>query len=274
MPGERPRSEDDGRAAPTSRRRLLAAVAAGTATLAGCLGGRSDGEADGATPTTTAEDLGENVSSVVRYGTPSTVCQEEIRSDPGIYAVTDPAFGPDWSDVSAERYEPLADDETVVGVVRDGVARAYPLSILTYHEVVNDDLGGPLLVTYCPLCRSGLVAKRLVEGAPTTFHVSGLLFRPERVQSAAATESDTVFGAGVFDPEAEVRNSGNLVMYDDRTRSYWSQILARAICGPRVDETLTPVPAATTTWDTWRAQNPDTEVLLPPPYSGTDRPGD
>jgi hypothetical protein len=182
-----------------------------------------------------------------------------------IASITGPAFGPDWSD-----HDPsLVDESLVIGVERDGMARAYPLKMLNLHEVVNDDLGGPLLVTFCPLCNSGLVAERRVDGEETTFHVSGLLWKAPRVQSAAAAERGDVFGVNGIDPDAEVRSSGNLVMYDDLTESYWSQILARAICGPRTEEELTPLPARTTTWGEWHRER-ETEVLSPPPHSATD----
>jgi hypothetical protein len=192
----------------------------------------------------------------------------------GIPAITDPAFAPDWSDVaidfgSGTTYRPrLADDDPVVGVVRADVAgdevdvrgpvaRAYPLEVLNWHEVVNDRFGGPLLVTYCPICRSGLVARRTVDGtgrssggsggeatgapdgAVATFGVSGHLFRE------------------------------NLVLYDDATGSLWSQILATAIRGPETGETLEVLPSALTTWGEWKGRFPDGEVLLPPPLSDT-----
>jgi hypothetical protein len=62
---------------------------------------------------------------------------------------------------------------------------------------------------------------------------------------------------------------GNLVMYDEATRSYWSQILGEAICGPKTGERLSIVPSTVATWGDWQADNPDTEVLLPPPHSET-----
>ncbi len=260
---------------PTTRRALLAAVA-GLAGTAGCLhapiagdpGGRGANQApatgDGRGTTTGERPL-------ARHGTPATICEEEPGEDPGIYAVTDPAFGEDWAGLDVDgRYGALAADTTVVGVERDGETRAYPLPVLTFHEVVNDDLGGPLLVTYCPLCKSGLVAERRVDGVATTFRVTGLLWRAPRIQSAAAVERGDVFGAGTLDPGTEPRNRGNLVMADDRTGSYWSQILARAICGPARGDRLTAVAATTTTWREWRDDHPETRVLLPPPVSKTD----
>jgi hypothetical protein len=231
------------------RRRALAAVGTAVAGgLAGCLGavGRrclpdDEGESGGerSAPTGPLPDLPVDRSSLVR-----------ASPRDAIPAITDPSFGPDWSGVEIEvewwgtgetftarpRLEPT---DRVVGVVRDGVARAYPLAVLNWHEVVNDTLGGPLLVTYCPLCRSSVVAERTVAGRPTTFGVSGLLFR------------------------------SNLVLYDRPTDSLWSQIAATAIHGPRTGDGLSVLPSELTTWDDWRERHPEGVVLLPPPRSRT-----
>lgn len=168
----------------------------------------------------------------------------------GIPAITDPAFAADWSEVEIEMpdsnprgsnvYRPrLARDDHVVGVEFGGQARAYPLSVLSWHEVVNDRLDGPLLVTYCPICRSGMVADRLVRGQETQFGVSGLL------------------------------HEENLVLYDALTDSLWSQIEGRAIEGPMRGTSLSLHPSTLTTWSAWQEHHPETEVLLPPPLSNT-----
>ncbi|MDY6764245.1 MAG: DUF3179 domain-containing (seleno)protein, partial [Halobacteria archaeon] len=93
--------------------------------------------------------------------------------------------------------------------------------------------------TYCPLCGSGVTAVREVDGEETVFGVSGLLWKSD------------------------------LVMYDKRTGSLWSQILATAINGPKTGETLDLLPSTLTTWGEWRKTHPDSKVLLPPPISGT-----
>lgn len=245
-------------APPMERREyLLAGAAAGTA-LAGCAGA-----------------LAGAASSAPRDGaagrerdTPMRVCRKEPR-DLGIDEVVDPAFASDWDGWAIEgQYGVLGDDAVVVGVERDGRARAYPLGVLWQHEVVNDDLGGPLIATYCPLCRSGLVAERRVDGEPTVFRVTGLLWRPDLDESEAAQADGRVFGAD-RDGTARVRTRGNLVMVDDATGSYWSQLLAEAICGPETGHTLGILPSTVATWGAWQADHPDTDVLLPPPHSAT-----
>ena len=236
------------------RRDVVAALGAATAT-AGCVtgdAGRASDDGEVETPT------------LAEQGVPPTICEEEL-SPGGIRAVDDPAFGPgDAWPADPDGYQPLEATSTVIGLDSDDVARAYPLSLLNVHEVVNDDLGGPVLVTYCPICRSGMVAERVVDGAPTRFDASGLLWIPPRVRTAAAAEDGRVFS----DSEAGVANNGNLVMYDDRTGSYWSQMLAQGICGPKTEDRLSIRPSTVTTWADWRDRHPSAEVLLPPPASG------
>jgi hypothetical protein len=273
-----------------NRRELLAALAASTSGVAGCnvreVGGSEDATSASpeARPTTvTAESTDTTpgssptvveTPSIASLGFPETICSAEVLSEFHIRAIVDPAFGPDWDGVEvADRYSlgfegpGLADDAPVVGVVRDGRSRAYPVSVVWWHEVVNDRLGGPLLVTYCPICSSGMVAERLVAGDETVFGVSGQLWQPPGEYAAASIDDGTVFGASASDVDAEARNSGNLVLYDEATRSFWSQLLARAICGPQAGEELTLVPATVTSWGAWRAERPETDVLLPPPAS-------
>jgi len=228
-----------------SRRRYLAAAATALGTgLAGCVAGYRGPSSPPASVGRFPSDLPVSESELVRGA---------LRD--AIPAITDPAFASDWSGVSLTARTPdfgvrevsprLAPFDRVVGVVReeDGEprARAYPLRVLVWHEAVNDRLGGPLLVTYCPLCGSAVVAERTVDGDVLRFGVSGLLWRD------------------------------NLVLYDDAEGSLWSQVAATAIRGPRTGTELTLVPASLSRWDAWRAAYPDTEVLLPPPASGTVR---
>jgi len=229
------------------RRQALALAASGMAgALAGCL---NFGAVDaGRRPVSTTEAGSWSAPSDIELPIPESELVRGASKD-GIPAITEPVFGTDWRGLEIEvrnefgveyttrpRLEPA---DRVVGVVRDGAARAYPLKVLNWHEVVNDTLDGPLLVTYCPLCGSAVTAVRAVNGEETVFGVSGYLFR------------------------------NDLVMYDAATESLWSQILATAINGPETGETLDLVPSALTTWSAWREAHPDTRVLRPPPESNT-----
>lgn len=241
------------------RRRFLAAAAAVLPGLSGCAVGYRG------TPTPT---YGTDIP-LARLGYPADVCEEQTNPEL-ILAIDEPAFAADWSGVETNRYPSgLADEDVVVGLTAGDRTRAYPVSVLAWHEVVNDQFDGPTLITYCPLCDSGLVAERRVSGRATIFRVSGLLWDPPDLAARAREDDGTVFGVTRGETDVEVRPSGNLVLVDDATGSRWSQLLARAICGPRRGDRLTALPSTTATWGSWRQEHPETEVLLPPPHSGT-----
>jgi hypothetical protein len=250
-----------------SRRRLLAAVTTGVVATAGCRGTLTRGErADGLGDESDSDALDDY--SVAASGRPSDVCKRPI-GDSDIVAIEDAAFASAWPGDVRPPYRPVTDDSTVVGVtLDDGRARAYPLSILAVHEAVNDEFGGPLLVSFCPLCRSGFVADRRVAGDPTVFDVTGVLWRPPRVWTAASEKSGRVQS----DRTEGVSPSANLVMYDRATESYWSQLLGQAICGPRREDRLSIRAFEMTTWGDLRARHADAEVLVPPPASTPTRP--
>lgn len=129
--------------------------------------------------------------------------------------------------------ECLSDDDIVLGYVGDdGTALAYPHKILNFHEIVNDTIDGrPVLVSYCPLCRSGIVYDRRLGDRELTFGNTSALY-----------END-------------------LVMLDRQTGSYWWQVAGQAIVGPMTGESLSVLPSTTTTWGQWRELHPDTAVL-------------
>lgn len=129
----------------------------------------------------------------------------------------------------------LVGDDRVVGVVVGEAARAYPLRLMRWHEVVNDTLGGaPILVTYSPLCDSTVVFRRLLDGAAPLFGVSGLL------------------------------HDSNLLLYDrGADPSLWSQLQGRAVTGPSAGTLLEPIPAGVVRWEDWRREQPHTTVLAP-----------
>ncbi len=164
-------------------------------------------------------DLGESLI-------PATEIQRGGPPRDGIPSIDEPKF------VHAEDADLLVDDDRVIGVLRNGVAKAYPIRILNWHEVVNDELdGAATLITYCPLCGTGMVFDVERERIESTFGVSGLLY------------------------------NSDVLLYDRETESLWSQIEARAIAGPLKNTSLTLLPSQHTTWREWRAQYPDTLVL-------------
>lgn len=162
---------------------------------------------------------------------PASVPLSEIRSGgpppDGIPPIDDPAF----EDVEAAG-EWLTDTDPVLVVDLAGDTRAYPLAIMTFHEIVNDEVGGePLVVTYCPLCNSGLVFERTVDGEVLDFGTSGRLW------------------------------NSNLVMYDRSSRSLWSQFTGEAIVGERLGTTLMQVPMQIVAFSDFAEQFPDGDVL-------------
>jgi len=122
----------------------------------------------------------------------------------------------------------------MIGPEGGDAARVHPLSLLNVHEVV-DDLGGPVLVTHRPVCRSGTVTERVVDGAPARSDASGLLWTPPRVRTAV--EDGRVFSDG----EAGVADDGNLVC-DDRTGSHRCRCSRRgpAVRGPKTGSRYDP----------------------------------
>lgn len=257
------------------RRRFLLTAATGSVLggLAGCRG--TIGDLGGTEPTSTATPTDVEAPSLAEQGQPSTICETDpVEHD--IRAIDDPAFAPDWSGVEIpDKYGDggrLGDDAVVIGVAEGGTARAYPVTVLWHHEVLNEvfpPAEEPLLVTFCSLCRSGMVSRRRVDGDPTTFAVTGQLWQPPEVYGRASEEDDRAFAVEADDPEpGPLRNTGNLVMVDEATGSYWSQLLAQAICGSETGERLPIVPSTTARLGEWRDDHPETDVLIPPPHSG------
>jgi hypothetical protein len=145
----------------------------------------------------------------------------------GIPALDHPTF------VSASEAErSLKAQDIILGVDSRGSAKAYPEQILNWHEVVNDDVGEqPVLISWCPLCGSGLVYDPRADGRRYTFGVSGLLYRQ------------------------------NLMFFDHETESLWSQLRGGAVAGPLAGTSLRLLPVTMTTWRSWKAEHPQTLVL-------------
>ena len=188
---------------------------------------------------------------LVSVPAPCLIPQDEIHrgaTKDAIPALTDPeiAAGKDVEEMNKrrrriERRKFLLGGDRVIGLTISGQSRAYPLNILSWHEIVNDTLGGmPIAVTYCPLCDSVLVFDRRAGGEVLEFGVSGLLY------------------------------NSNILLYDRRLEgegaigeSLWSQLQMRAVCGPAAEAglTLDLIPAELVHWSDWFARHPDTTVI-------------
>ncbi len=146
----------------------------------------------------------------------------------GIPSIDDPIF------VAVSEMTGLSPTEPVVGLVVNGDARAYPLRILTWHEIVNDVVGGvPVMVTYCPLCNTAIVFDRRIDGNAVEFGTTGKL------------------------------RKSNLIMYDRESESWWQQMLGESIVGKRTGMRLPALPTRLESWERFKARNPDGKVLIP-----------
>jgi len=145
----------------------------------------------------------------------------------GIPSIDDPKF------ISVKEANFFVDDEGLgIAVEFDDVARFYPFQILVWHEIVNDTVGGqPTLITYCPLCGTGIVFEPLIDGAQVEFGTSGKLW------------------------------NSNMVMYDRKTDSYWSQVIGEAIVGELTGKRLEVLPHDVLTYKDWKVLNMNGQVL-------------
>lgn len=162
--------------------------------------------------------------------TDSSVPPEEIKAGgpgrDGIPSIDYPQF------VAANKARYMMTTDRVLAVEVNGIAKAYPVKILNYHEVVNDTIGGQaVVITYCPLCGSGMAFSANIKDERFWFGVSGLLY------------------------------NSDVLLYDRRTQSLWSQIESEAISGPLKGHKLKYIPTENTSWQAWRAKHPQGKVL-------------
>lgn len=144
----------------------------------------------------------------------------------GIPSIDEPDF------VKANHVDFLKQDDRILGLVYNGIARAYPIKILNYHEIVNDNIHQQaIIISYCPLCGSGMAFKTKVNQRDNTFGVSGLLY------------------------------NSDMLLYDRETESLWSQLLGKAISGKLKGTQLDLLVLHDTTWKDWLERNPTTDVL-------------
>ena len=167
----------------------------------------------------------------------------------GIKSIDQPSF------ISIEEAEKIYDEHEPVVSVRVGdQAKAYPIRILLYHEIVNDELDGkPIFVTHCPLCNTAVVFSREVSGIILDFGTTG-----------------------------RVRDS-NLIMYDRQTESWWQQFTGDAIIGELAGTNLQPINSQMVSFEQFKKSYPAGLVLSQDtgyrrfysktPYPGYDNPG-
>jgi hypothetical protein len=135
----------------------------------------------------------------------------------------------------------LKPNEPVISFQIGSDARAYPIQILVWHEIVNDTVGGlPVAVTFCPLCNTAIAFERTVNGRVLDFGTTGRL------------------------------RFSNLLMYDRQTESWWQQAIGQAIIGQLTGTTLVSRPAAILSWATFKMAHPGGRVLSRD--TGYDRP--
>ena len=183
---------------------------------------------------------------------PLSGCREDVPSalanprNPDLQALVDPAGirrgVPRPEDIptidnpsfrSTSEVEALVEAEPVVAVAINGDARAYPIRVLTRHELVNDTVGGvPVTVSYCPLCNSAVTYDRRVADRVLDFGTSGSLYQ------------------------------SSLVMYDRQTQSLWTHFDGKAVIGHLARAQLNFYPTQIIAWSEWSQDNPEGQVLV------------
>ena len=144
----------------------------------------------------------------------------------GIPSIDKPRF------ISVNKASYLNAQDRILGLVYDDVIHAYPIKILNYHEIVNDHINGQaIVISYCPLCGSGMAFKPAFASDDNSFGVSGLLY------------------------------NSDMLLYDRKTESLWSQIMGTAISGRLKGTKLETVQLVDTSWENWIKQHPQTKVL-------------
>lgn len=144
----------------------------------------------------------------------------------GIPSIDEPVF------ISANQADFLKAQDRVLGLRRNGISKAYPISIMNWHEIVNDEIAKEaVVVTYCPLCGTGVAFTAHAGGKQLSFGVSGLLY------------------------------NSDVLLYDRETESLWSQLLTHAISGPLKGTKLKLISLQHTTWADWQKSHPQTLVL-------------
>jgi hypothetical protein len=207
-------------------------------TVAAC--GQGTGPAEESQETGAREDVPSALADMEHPDFPDPLIDvDEILSGgpppDGIPPIDEPEFQ------AARDVDWLDDEEPVLSLTVDHETRAYPLQVMTWHEIVNDTVADvPVAVTYCPLCNSGVAFERRAAGRLLDFGTSGRLY------------------------------ADNLVMYDRQTESLWPQLTGQASVGVLTGTQLKAIPMGTVGWTDFLAAHPDALVLTRD--TGHDRP--
>lgn len=170
------------------------------------------------------------VTDGVRHSIPLDEILSGGPGKDGIPSIDNPKF------ISVAQASFMSDADSGLGLTVSGESRFYPYRILVWHEIVNDTIAGqPVLVTYCPLCATGIVFNRRIDGEVQEFGVSGKLWQ------------------------------SNLLMYNraknESDESLWSQILGEAVLGVHTGKKLSIVRSDVVRFGEWKKAHPDTRVL-------------
>ncbi|MGU9961394.1 MAG: DUF3179 domain-containing protein [Candidatus Puniceispirillales bacterium WSBS_2018_MAG_OTU23] len=151
----------------------------------------------------------------------------------GIPAITAPAFITLAEETRLHNREPV-----IAFIPSDGMARAYPIRYLIWHEIVNDTVSDmPIAVTFCPLCNTAIIFDPVVDGVALEFGVSGLL------------------------------RFSDMIMYDRQTESWWQQAVGEGIAGKYLGARLTQLPARMLSWQAFKTNYPNGIVMDEPNWS-------
>lgn len=168
-------------------------------------------------PKTDFENRSVELSSILSGGPPKD----------GIPSIDQPGFS---SVVEVQEW--LSGDEPVIAYIDGSDARAYPLQILIFHEIVNDVVNDkPVLVTFCPLCNSSIVFERTVDDQVLDFGTTGRL------------------------------RKSDMIMYDRQSESWWQQFTGRGIVGKYNETKLIQKPSQIVSFDTFRMHYPEGKIL-------------
>ena len=220
--------------------------------LAACTSPDGHPDADGPASASPREDVASALDNPRHAGFPGPLIELDhlVSGGPppdGIPPIDNPKF----ADAAAVDW--LDEQEPVLSLTVAGETRAYPLQVMTWHEIVNDTVGGvPVAVTYCPLCNSGVAFHRQVGERMLDFGTSGMLY------------------------------ADNLVMYDRQTESLWPQLTGQASVGALTGTQLKAIPMGVVGWAQFLSAHPDALVLTRDtghtrdygrnPYAGYDDP--